>query len=59
MLNSTPSVAPTAPDDDNLDRIIQAGPHGALTLAGIGTVIVVAIWFAFYFFVFVPRGVVQ
>ena len=32
---------------------------GALTLAGIGTAIVIAMWFAFYLFVFLPRGALQ
>ena len=56
MLNSAPSVATTASDDEAVERIVQAGPRGALVLAGIATAIVVALWFAFYLFVFVPRG---
>ena len=35
------------------------GGGGALALASIATVIVAAIWFAFYFIVFLPRGVIQ
>lgn len=42
-----------------VDRIVAAGPGGALTLAGIATAIVVALWFAFYLFVFLPRGSLQ
>ncbi|SEQ74192.1 hypothetical protein SAMN05216548_107112 [Faunimonas pinastri] len=56
MLNSAPSVATTPSDDEAVDRIVEAGPRGALVLAGIATAIVVLIWFAFYLFVFVPRG---
>lgn len=41
-----------------LDEIVRAGPKGALALAGVATAIVVAIWFAFYFCVFLPRGVI-
>ncbi len=52
MLNA----APNEPDPAEVDRIIRAGPAGAVVLAGIATLIVVAIWFAFYFFVFSPRA---
>ena len=59
MFNATPSVATTPPDDETVDQIVRAGPRGAIALAGIATAIVVLIWFAFYLFVFVPRGVAQ
>jgi len=42
--------------DENVERIVASGPRGAIVVAGIATLIVVAIWFAFYFLVFVPRG---
>ena len=45
--------------DDRVNRIIAAGPGGALALAGVATALVVAIWFAFYLFVFLPRGALQ
>jgi hypothetical protein len=45
--------------DERVDRIVAAGPRGALTLAAIATAIVIAIWFAFYLFVFLPRGALQ
>ena len=32
-------------------------PIGAATVAGIATAIVIAIWFAFYLFVFMPRAI--
>ena len=41
---------------DHFDRIVERGPHGAIALAGIATFLVVAIWFAFYLFVFTPRA---
>jgi hypothetical protein len=54
MMNSDPAA-----DDTN-----DTGPHaggrsgaiGALALAGIAAAIVVALWFAFYLLVFVPRA---
>ena len=56
MLNSDPPVDDTVtPDDAAVDAILRSGPRGAVVLAGIGTAIVVAIWFAFYFLVFMPR----
>ncbi|MBB5501873.1 hypothetical protein [Paraburkholderia sp. MM5384-R2] len=55
--NDPPSAAP--PTDDEVDRVVAAGPRGAIALAGIATVIVMAIWFAFYFFAFLPRGIIH
>lgn len=43
-------------ESDETDHIVAAGPRGAVALASIATAIVVAIWFAFYFLVFIPRG---
>jgi hypothetical protein len=59
MINSElpEQIATTA--DDRVDRIVAAGPRGALALAGIATAIVIAMWFAFYLFVFLPRGALQ
>jgi hypothetical protein len=46
-------------DDASVDRIVRAGPLGAVVVAGIATAIVVALWFAFYLLVFLPRGPLQ
>ena len=43
----------------HVDEIVSRGPAGAFAVAGIATAIVVAIYFAFYFFVFLPRGAIQ
>ena len=45
--------------DDRVNRIVAAGPGGALTVAGVATALVVAMWFAFYLLVFLPRGALQ
>jgi len=42
-----------------VDEIVGRGPSGAFALAGVATVIVVAIYFIFYFAVYLPRGAVQ
>jgi hypothetical protein len=39
-----------------LNGILRAGPKGAIVLAGIATVAVMLMWFAFYLLVFVPRA---
>ncbi|UDL90625.1 hypothetical protein LGH82_04585 [Mesorhizobium sp. PAMC28654] len=39
-----------------LDRVLRSGPGGAFLLAGIATTIVVALWLAFYLFVFLPHA---
>ena len=46
-------------DDRAVDEIVGRGPSGAIAVAGIATLIVVAIYFAFYFFIYLPRGAVQ
>ena len=57
MLNSPlPSSGADEPHDADIDAVVESGPRGAIALAGIATFIVVAIWFAFYLFVFSPRA---
>ncbi len=55
------SDAPSSPEaeDARIDEIVRSGPKGAVAVAGIATAIVIALWFAFYFMVFLPRGPVQ
>jgi hypothetical protein len=52
---------PASPEteDARIDEIVRSGPRGAVVVAGIATAIVIALWFAFYFMVFLPRGSVQ
>jgi hypothetical protein len=45
--------------DRKVDAIVSRGPGGAFAIAGIATAIVVALYFAFYIVVYLPRGVVQ
>lgn len=47
------------PEDERVDRIVAQGPAGAFAVAGVATAIVVAIYFAFYFFAYLPRGAMQ
>jgi len=53
--------APPSPEteDARIDEIVKSGPRGAVVVAGIATAIVIALWFAFYFLVFLPRGSAQ
>jgi len=46
-------------DDQAVDEIVASGPAGAFAVAGVATAIVVAIYFGFYFLVYLPRGAVQ
>jgi hypothetical protein len=48
-----------AAEDQRVDEIVGRGPTGAFAIAGIATAIVVAIYFIFYFVVYLPRGAVQ
>ena len=58
MINSDPPTSP-ATAERAVEDVGAQGPSGALMLAGIATAIVVACWFAFYLFVFLPRGSLQ
>ncbi|TFW27986.1 hypothetical protein [Duganella callida] len=55
-------VEPDTPLDNDaaaqrrVDDIVARGPGGAFTLAGVALAVVMLIWFAFYFLVFVARG---
>lgn len=42
-----------------IDDIVARGPSGAFAVAGVATVIVVAMFYLFYLLVYLPRGVVQ
>ena len=46
-------------EDRAVEEIVRQGPAGAFAVAGVATVIVVAIYFIFYFVVYLPRGAVQ
>lgn len=46
-------------EDRKVEEIASQGPTGAFAVAGIATAIVVAIFFLFYAFVYLPRGAVQ
>ena len=59
-----PSALPAAPavssaDEDAVNAIVARGPAGTFAVAGIASAIVVALYFAFYFFAYLPRGIVQ
>jgi len=46
-------------DDEAVDRIVREGPSGTWAVAGVATFLVVAIWFLFYFIVYLPRGILE
>jgi hypothetical protein len=57
VINTDPASDETDTSHDaRVSAITQSGARGAVVLAGIATAIVVAIWFAFYLLVFVPRA---
>ena len=55
MLNAPPPPSVSS-ESEAVDAIVRSGPRGAIAVAGIATAIVVALWFAFYLLVFLPRG---
>jgi hypothetical protein len=48
--------AAAAQNQREVDEIVGKGPSGAMALAGSAVAIVVALWIAFYLFVFLPRS---
>lgn len=52
-------IEPIEPTDADVHRVVSAGPTGAFAVAGVATAIVVLIYLAFWFFIHVPRGMVQ
>jgi hypothetical protein len=60
MINTDPATGhgdAGAQQDEDVNAILRSGARGAVVLAGLATAIVVAIWFAFYLLVFVPRAI--
>jgi len=60
MINSEPTSGESdagTQQDAEMNAILRSGAKGAVVLAGLATAIVVAIWFAFYLLVFVPRAI--
>jgi hypothetical protein len=55
----SPGTAQQGTETERIEAIVSSGPHGAIALAGTATAIVIGLWFAFYFLVFLPRGVIQ
>jgi hypothetical protein len=44
--------------DEEVSGIVAKGPRGALALAGLSVAALLAIWLAFFVFVFLPRGAI-
>jgi hypothetical protein len=48
-----------ADDQAVVDAVVAKGPTGAFAVVGLATALVVALWFAFYFLAYLPRGTMQ
>ena len=60
MINAEPATddpAGAAEQEAAVNAILRSGAKGAVVLAGLATAVVVAIWFAFYLLVFMPRAI--
>jgi hypothetical protein len=51
--------SPTTYSAQEFERAASLAPIGAVALCGTAVAIVVALWLAFYFFAFLPRGLLQ
>lgn len=62
MAKPEPTSVPVpdpADEDARVEDIVRRGPAGTFAVAGVATAIVVALYFIFYFVVYLPRGAVQ
>jgi hypothetical protein len=57
-ITDTAEVADTF-DEADVNAVVARGPAGAFAVAGIATALVIALYVAFYFLAYLPRGVVQ
>ena len=48
-----------AAQQEAVARIVREGPRGAIAVAGVATAVVIGLWFAFYFVVYLPRGFIH
>ena len=55
----SPPPAPNGSSDESaaVDAIVRAGPRGAVAVAGVSVAVLLVLWLAFYFLVFMPRSV--
>jgi hypothetical protein len=56
--SGTAESAPKAADTSALANELKQGPRGALFLAAVSVLALLAGWLAFYFFLFMPRGAI-
>ena len=54
-----PSASDLTDEDERVEEILRRGPAGTFAVVGVSAFIVVAIFFIFYFFAFLPRGAIQ
>ena len=43
-------------DQGRVDSVVAQGPRGAFAVAGLAVALVMAMWLAFYVFVYLARG---
>jgi len=43
---------------ESVDQIVARGPRGAIALSVLSVAAMLAMWLAFYFWVFLPRGTI-
>jgi len=56
ILEPPESDASPAEQQRRIDAIVARGPGGTFAVAGVAVALVLAMWLAFYLFVFVARG---
>ena len=55
IVETSPIDGDDAARQARIDTIVAAGPKGAFALAGAAVAVVLALWWAFYLFVYLAR----
>ncbi|MEP6790000.1 MAG: hypothetical protein ABI907_01435 [Ramlibacter sp.] len=52
-------LEPPDPGNAAVEEVVRQGPSGTVAVVGVATFLVLAMYFLFYFFAYLPRGAVQ
>ena len=59
MTDSIDADGSEAAEQARIEAVVAQGPAGTFAVAGVASAIVIGLWVAFYFFAYLPRGVIQ
>jgi hypothetical protein len=57
-MNANENAIEVDAKQEQSEQIVAAGPLGAIVVTGLFVGFVIALWVAFYLFIFLPRGAI-